>query len=216
MDTVSSVRVALFTAGLLLVTADAHAQRLSVQDWIDQFVDMCVGSGSRGVTSGTADANGNVTLRTLSLSGELRGQVMVSRENYRLLTEGISNRMTEVAAGQANAVRECLEPIRRQMLQVMARQFDGATGSARQQSRIQILSPDEERIMRFLATARGPQQVGQLVPESTVRGGAGVGDIRFRIAMRSLQEKLLAGSVADVVSLWPPGEEYVVQAGYAR
>jgi hypothetical protein len=82
------------------------------------------------------------------------------------LSEGINNKMSEVAAEQANKIRDCLEPARRQMLSIMSAQFGSATGNRN----VQFLSPDEDKIMRTLAVTTGDKR---LVWEKYVR------DLRF-------------------------------------
>jgi hypothetical protein len=203
---------------LIVAPTTTLAQNLTVSEWIDQFVDMCVGGGSSTITSGSGDANVGITLRSLSISGEIKGQVSLSKQQFRLLSEGINNKMSEVAAAQADKIRSCLEPVRRQMLAVMSAQFGVEPG---RNANIEILSPDEDKIMRVLAVTPGRAgEVGKLVPAVTIKQKTGLGDIRYRAAFRSLQTKLLATNLdftGDPVGfIWERGEEYVLKMGYAN
>jgi len=211
---------ALFGLFVLVIPHAAQAETLTVSAWIDQFIDMCVGAGSTSVTSGSGDANAGITLKSFSLGGELKGQISLNRQQFRLLSEGISNKMSDVAAGQADKVRDCLEPVRRQMLAVMSAQLGTSTSP---QSTVQILSPDEDKLIRALANTPGTAgAVGQLVPLSAIRQKTGLGEIRSNAAFRSLAHKQLAGAVPSlgsfesVASLWPAGEEYALAMNYAN
>ncbi len=222
-----STLMALF----LLSNLHAHASSdLSMQEWLDLFVDSCVGSGSSFLVSGSADANAALSLKKMRLDGALAGQVKVERSSYRLLAEGISNAMTNTAADQADRVRECLTPVRRTLLEAMNRQM-GA--NAPTSSPIYILSHPEELVMKALGSQRGHKgETGKLVPMQSILSTTGLSDLRLRIALRELQAKLLAsdakfltfeGSGAktnpvhvSAVSLWDRGEEYVVKMGYSK
>ena len=73
---------------VLCIPVNAQAQNLTVNQWIDQFVDMSVlGAGSTSITSGSGEATGGITLRSLSIKGELKGQVTLSKQEFKLLSE---------------------------------------------------------------------------------------------------------------------------------
>jgi len=195
---------------------------LTINQWLDTFIDACVGGGSSATASGTVTASGEITLAKLTAGGKLEGSVTLENKNVRLLSEGINERLTTVEVGVANQVRDCLAPVRSMLVQVMAVQMGGQIGQS-----IQILSPDEDKIMRAVARLRGQQGVaGQLVPSMTVRQSIGMGDIRFNVATRSLMTRLFAGKggldpnttgmTAEVISLWDQGQEYVLRMGYAE
>ncbi|WFU71101.1 hypothetical protein [Bradyrhizobium sp. CB2312] len=95
----SDRRRALFVLFSVLLTTStptirAEAQNLTIQEWVDQFVASCVGSGSTDLASGLVDANGDISLKRFTLSGTVTGQVKLEHKSARLLTDGINNAMS--------------------------------------------------------------------------------------------------------------------------
>jgi hypothetical protein len=203
---------------IFLSIVEAKADELTVPAWIDLYIDLCVGSGSSTSTtvSGSIDTDTGITLEKRTLDGSLKGEVVLSRQQFRLLSDGINDKMSEIAASEADKVRNCLEPVRRQLLA-------GTSSDARS---LQILSPDEDKIIRALATNTGRfDEVGRAVPTSTIREVTGLGAIRTRSAFRSLQRKLfasvalvpgLSGGMQELASLSDAGEEYALSMNYAN
>jgi hypothetical protein len=58
---------------MLMAPASGKADDLTVTDWIDQFIDLCVGAGSTSTVSGSGDAQVGITLKSLTSGGELKG-----------------------------------------------------------------------------------------------------------------------------------------------
>jgi hypothetical protein len=206
------------------------AEDITLQEWLDMFVDSCVGGGSSFFVSGGLDAAAGLSLKKLNAGGSIVGQVKVTKSTYRLLSEGISNAMSEVAAGQADKVRECLAPLRQNLLEAMNRQMGVASPLSKP---VHILSPHEEKVLKALANQRGEDgKTGKNVAKDKILTAAQMSDIRFGATIRQLQSKVLAteskypkllgagGSatiqMVEVVSLWDDGEEYVLKMGYAR
>ena len=217
---------AIFSVPLAAMAAD----NMTPQEWLDLFVDSCVGSGSSFIVSGSIDAGANLSLRKLRIDGTLAGQVAVKKESYRLLSAGISNAMSDAAAGQADKVRECLLPIRQTLLEAMNRQM-GTSGKAG--ASIYILSRPEEVVIKSLAVTKGEDgETGKKVPREDLLKTTGISDLLLRATMRELESKGLATearfarqigtgfgatlSRVDGVSLLNIGEEYVLKMGYAK
>lgn len=220
-------------AFLFFLASSIHAEeKLSISEWLDVFIDACVGGGSSSVSSGSIDAGAGISLKKLTLEGKLEGQVKLTRSNYRLLSEGISNALGSVAADEADKVRDCLAPIRRNLLQAMNQQMGG--GGATAGGTVYILSPYEEKIMKSLATHVGEGgKTGQYVLKTTIMADTHMSDLRFNSTMRMLESKALATAAlpylsvvgpaatarietSETVTLFNAGEEYVLEAGYAR
>jgi hypothetical protein len=206
--------------GLLVVSAclinakSTMAQDLTVQEWVDQFVTSCVGSGSSDTASGEVGANGDISLKRLALSGTVKGQVQIAHKEARLLTEGINNAMTMAAVGAADQIRQCLSPLRAILAQIMQSQFQGSMGAAHQ---IYILTPEEDAIIKVLAGTKGHLgKIGQAVLVSTIQSETGLGDIRYNAAMRRLLNRGYAVGVLDTADLLPNGEDYALSVGFAK
>jgi len=197
----------------------AAAQNLTVQEWVYQFVSSCVGGGSSDTASGEVGANGDISLRRLALSGTVKGQVLLTHKEARLLSDGINNAMSSAAADEADKVRQCLAPLRAVLIQIMQSQFQGGFTNF---NPIYILSPDEDKIIKVLATTRGYLgKTGELVLDSTIESRTGLGDIRYRAAMRRLQSKGYAFEGVNVTqgptaSLMPSGDDYALRVGFAN
>lgn len=211
------VAVIALTMMLLATTSPASAQELTVDEWIDQFVALCVGSGTSTIASGDVDAEAGITLKSLKLNGSLAGKVKLERKDYRLLTEGISNVMSKAAADQADKIRDCLKPVRQQLLVALQVQIGGQPTVLSNGSVIaEILSPDEEKIMKALSELPGTIGTGQLVETKLLRDHLGLRDIRLRVALRSLQDKFLIIALLDKISLSERGDQYALEMGYAE
>jgi hypothetical protein len=211
--------IAAFSLGF----SSARGAELSVSEWIDDFVGLCVGSGSSTIASGTADGGVGITLKTFSLDGQLKGQIVLSKTQNRLLVDGITSKLSTETSQFADKVRDCLAPVRRVLLSVMSSQFS-SSGSGR----IEILSPDEEKIIQVLASTNGQTgETGKDVPIRQIKQATGLGDIRMRSAFGSLQQKFFmitmehvgpppTAEVMMAASLLPSGDDYAQTMGYAQ
>ncbi|QOZ24063.1 hypothetical protein XH93_11090 [Bradyrhizobium sp. CCBAU 51753] len=197
----------------------AEAQNLTVQEWVDQFVASCVGSGSSDVASGLVDANGDISLKRLALSGTVKGQVHIEHKDARLLSDGINNAISNAAAGVAEQVRQCMAPLRAVLIQIMQSQFQGVTGPA---NKVYILTAPEDQLMKQLANTKGYfGKIGEAVLVSQIQSAAGMSDVRYRSAMKLLTDKAYAYERLDLgqgktASLLPPGDEYALRVGFAK
>lgn len=215
------MRFVFFISALIPVVQipRAEAQSLTVQEWVDQFVASCVGSGSTDVTSGQVDANGDISLKRLAVGGALKGQVQIERRSVRLLSDGINNSMSAATAEVASEVRKCLAPVRSILMQIMQSQFQSSMHTA---SRIYILSPQEDLVIKTLSNMKGYfGKAGNAVIIDKLQSETGLGDIRFRSAMRMLREKFYVFEGINFgqgsgVSLTSDGEEYALNVGFAK
>lgn len=212
---------------LIFPTFAVAAEQLTMSQWIDSYVKMCVGSGSQLTVSGDIDANAALSLKKLGPSGEVSGKLHIEKKDISLLEQGISNAMNGVAADQANKVRECIAPLRAVLLEVMQRQMIPNTTSPA--SKLYILNPDEDKIMRYMAKTKGMQkQVGQLIDFNKIEESTKINELRLKVSLRALQEKRLINyiqtpySIAGddeplkTASFSAEGEEYVLKMNYAE
>jgi hypothetical protein len=85
----------------------------------DLMVRLCVGSGHTEATNGTATGGADVSLRSLDVKGNLKGEFKISKSSAEGLINGLDNALSQVAADQADKVRACLQPVRERLLDVM-------------------------------------------------------------------------------------------------
>ena len=118
--------------GLLLVcawpTLGAAQDAAGIERIADTMVRLCVGGGSTQATSGTASGGADLSLRSLDVKGNLKGEFTVSKSSAEGLVHGLDNALGQVAADQANKVRACLQPVRDRLLDVMLPAKQGSAG----------------------------------------------------------------------------------------
>jgi hypothetical protein len=97
----------------------------------DTMVRLCVGGGRTEATSGTGTGGVDLSLRSLDVKGNLKGEFKIDKSSAEGLVNGIDNALSQVAADQADKVRTCLQPVRERLLDVMLPpQKQGATGQS--------------------------------------------------------------------------------------
>ena len=218
--------------GVPSVPAEEKTKKLTIQEWVDLFVESCVGAGSSSYVSGSAKGGLGFSLKKFKADGSLEGEFEVTKSNYRLLTEGISSAMTKVAAEQADKVRVCLRPLRQVLANVMKDQLADAV--TKPKTIVHVLGPHEERIMKMLATTEGFEgRTGTKVAAARIIRETRLSDILFRVTVRMLQSKKLVEVTRyngthfqglgldikkwmDVVSFLPDGETHVLRMGYVK
>jgi hypothetical protein len=83
------------------------------------MVRLCVGGGRTELTSGATTGGAELSLRSLDVKGNLKGEFNVKRSSAESLVDGINTALSQVAADQADKVRACLQPVRDWLLDVM-------------------------------------------------------------------------------------------------
>jgi hypothetical protein len=119
--------------GLLLVcawpTLGAAQDAAGIERIADTMVRLCVGGGSTQATSGSGSGGADLSLRSLDVKGNLKGEFTISKSSAEGLVHGLDNALGQVAADQADKVRACLQPVRERLLDVLLPpQKQGAAG----------------------------------------------------------------------------------------
>ena len=69
--------------------------------------------------SGGATGGADLSLRSLDVKGNLKGEFKINKSNAEGLVGGIDSAMSQIAADEADKMRACLEPVRKRLLDVM-------------------------------------------------------------------------------------------------
>lgn len=210
------MKILCLLIALLISPLAAAEGTMSLSEWLDIFADSCVGAGSSSIVNGSVDAEGKISLKKLRLNGAVTGQLDIPRSNYELLSDGISQKLKTVTKSQANKARKCFMPVSKSLLLAKNRHLNPAGPNALTSMPIYFLSPYEERVMKFLAHARAGSGTGRQIPFQKVVAGTGMSDIRLRAILKMLESKVLATDLVGVVSLYEPGDEYILEMGYAK
>jgi hypothetical protein len=119
-------RLAMRFAGVALLAVCAWWPVLgAAQDAVetekiaDLMVRLCVGGGHTEATSGTAAGGADLSLRSLDVKGNLKGEFKINKSSAEGLVNGLDNALSRVAADQADKVRVCLQPVRERLLDVL-------------------------------------------------------------------------------------------------
>jgi hypothetical protein len=118
----------VFSLVCLLWVSPADAQNPNPQQIADTMVRLCVGGGRTEATSGTASGGADLSLRSLDLKGNVKGEFKVNKSSAEGLINGLDNALSQVAADQADKVRVCLQPVRERLLDVMLPPRQGSAG----------------------------------------------------------------------------------------
>jgi hypothetical protein len=95
------------------------AQDVEVDKIADTMVRLCLAGGRSEAVSGGGTGGADLSLRSLDVTGNLKGEFKVSKSSAEGLVNGIDNALSQVAADQADKVRVCLQPVRDRLLDVM-------------------------------------------------------------------------------------------------
>jgi len=205
-----------------------QAEKMTIQEWIDSYIKLCVGSGSKTIVEGKVDANAGISLRRLGPNATVSGQLHVAKTEFSLLEAGISNAMSGVAADQADKVRECVAPIRAIILEAMKK--DLGVNSATYNPRPELIGRQETKVLIFVAKTAGFKgRKGQIVDFEDIKKATGMEENRLKEIIRNLQDKNLVyfgKSPIDLhkgpeppyrfVSLSSNGEDYVTRMDYSK
>jgi hypothetical protein len=83
------------------------------------MVRLCVGGGHTEVIGGAATGGAEMSLRSLDVTGNLKGEFNIKKSSAEGLVDGINGAMSQVSADQADKVRACLQPVRDRLLDLM-------------------------------------------------------------------------------------------------
>jgi hypothetical protein len=97
----------------------AAQDAVEVDKIADTMVRLCLGGGRSEAVSGGGTGGADLSLRSLDVKGNLKGEFKISKSSAEGLVNGIDNALTQVAADQADKVRTCLQPVRERLLDVV-------------------------------------------------------------------------------------------------
>ncbi len=105
---------------LLLWTGGAYAQTSpNPQQIADTMVRLCVGGGHTEALTGGGTGGLDFSLRSLDAKGNVSGEYKMSKSSAEGLVNGLDNALGQVAADQADKVRDCLKPVRDRLLEIL-------------------------------------------------------------------------------------------------
>src|SRR4051794_22502338 len=113
------VNLALFIACAGWPALAAAQSAADTEKIADTMVRLCVGGGRTEATSGGGTGGADLSLRSLDVTGNIKGEFKISRASAEGLVNGLDNALSQVTADQADKVRVCLQPVRERLLDVM-------------------------------------------------------------------------------------------------
>jgi hypothetical protein len=76
----------------------------------DTMVRLCVGGGRTEATSGTGAGGADLSLRSLDVKGNLKGEFKINKSSAEGLVNGLDNALSQVAADQADRCERACSP----------------------------------------------------------------------------------------------------------
>jgi hypothetical protein len=118
-----------------------------LQQKIDTMVRLCIAGGRQFTVTGGGSGGAEISLRTLDVNGNLKGDFHVSKSQAEGLANGIDNAISQVAANEADKVRECLKPVRDRLLNILfpSPATPSPPSSTSEQPRIPESSPGQQK-----------------------------------------------------------------------
>ena len=110
---------ALLPASMFWSVAGGAQDAGDIERIANTMVRLCVAGGRTEAVSGGGAGGADLSLRSLDVKGNLKGEFKITKSNAEGLVGGIENAMTQIAADEADKVRACLEPVRQRLLDVM-------------------------------------------------------------------------------------------------
>src|SRR5881628_1310664 len=92
--------LALFIACAAWPAIGAAQNAAETQRIADTMVRLCVGGGRTEATSGTGSGGADLSLRSLDVTGNLKGEIKISKSSAEGLVNGLDNALGQVAADQ--------------------------------------------------------------------------------------------------------------------
>ncbi len=112
-------KTVLFLASILWPAAGVAQDSAEIGRVADTMVRLCLAGGHTESRSGGGSGGADLSLRSLDIKGELKGEFKINKSSAEGLVNGIDNALSQVAADQADKVRACLQPVRERLLDVM-------------------------------------------------------------------------------------------------
>jgi hypothetical protein len=104
----------------LVCPAMASAQDAAeIERIANTMVRLCVAGGRTDAVTGGGSGGADLSLRSLDIKGNLKGEFKVDKKSAEGLVDGINSAMSAVQADQADKVRACLQPVRERLLDVL-------------------------------------------------------------------------------------------------
>lgn len=113
-----SLKIAILFGTALLFAAGTQAAP-DVDRTADIMVRLCVGGGHTEATSGGGSGGADLSLRSLDVTGNIKGEFKITKSSAEGLVNGLDNALSQVAADEADKVRVCLQPVRERLLDLM-------------------------------------------------------------------------------------------------
>ena len=111
--------LAVWSGAACAQTGPSAQASLTVDQIADLMVRLCVGGGRTQAVTGGGSAGADISLRSLDVTGNLKGEFKLNRSSAEGLINGLDNALTQLAADQANQVRTCLQPVRQRLLDLV-------------------------------------------------------------------------------------------------
>jgi hypothetical protein len=106
--------------GFLILSGTANAQTpAETKQIVDLMVRLCIAGGHAQASSGAGSGEADISLRSLDVKGNVKGEFKVSRSDVEGLVNGIDNALSQVAANEADKVRDCLTPVKDRLLNIL-------------------------------------------------------------------------------------------------
>jgi hypothetical protein len=104
----------------LLWAGAAAAQNFpaDVQQIADMMVRLCLAGGRTQAVTGAVTVGTDVLLQSLDDKGNVTAEFKINKSGAQALVIGINNTLTNVAAEQADKLRDCLQPVRERLLEL--------------------------------------------------------------------------------------------------
>ena len=97
----------------------ASQDTAGIDKTVDMMVRLCVGGGHTEAMTAGGSGGADLSLRSLDVTGNLKGEFKITKSSAEGLVNGIDNALSQVAANEADKVRDCLQPVRDRLLEVM-------------------------------------------------------------------------------------------------
>lgn len=106
--------------GSFILSHTLNAETLAdTNQTVDLMVRLCIAGGHTDTASGTAGGDATISVRSLDIKGTLKGDFTVTKSNAEGLVNGIDNAISQLAANEADKVRDCLKPLRERLLDLL-------------------------------------------------------------------------------------------------